>query len=127
MKRWGGSAFDHFPTLRFEARDVSDHANVFDLFRTRVQGEAHEAAVVEIARQLGNYAVDTGRMLRAGGGDMRLVTMGPPPRRIIRADSAIRPNVSSAGDNPVRARVLVEVESKHRSSSRNASATNTLT
>lgn len=41
---------------------------------TKVQGEVHEAAVAEIVGQLRNFAVD-----------MHLVTMGPPPRRIIRA------------------------------------------
>ncbi|KAL8001149.1 hypothetical protein Plhal703r1_c19g0085321 [Plasmopara halstedii] len=108
------SFINRFHSVFIEARYLGDE-RLADLVITKVQGRAHERAVTEIGSQLRNFAVNTGGILAAGGGDMdmRFPTTG---RRVIRRpDSALGPQFSSAGDDPVAPRLFVEVEFSNRS------------
>ncbi|KAL7692919.1 hypothetical protein Plhal304r1_c005g0020291 [Plasmopara halstedii] len=95
--KWLKSSINHFHSVFIEARYLGDES-LADLVITKVQGRAHQRAVTEI-----------------GGGDMdmRFPTTG---RRVIRRpDSALGPQFSSAGDDPVAPRLIVEVEFWNRS------------
>ncbi len=114
MVKWLKSTIDRFPSVFIEARYLGDET-IADLVITKVQGNAHERAVAEVIRQLGNYAVITGAILAAGGGNMDMRFPATRRRIIRRPDTALRPQFSSAGDNPVAPRLIVEVEFSNRS------------
>ncbi|KAL7678781.1 hypothetical protein Plhal304r1_c092g0172231 [Plasmopara halstedii] len=112
--KWLKSSINRFHSVFIEARYLGDE-RFADLVITKVQGRAHQRAVTEIGSQLRNYAVNTGGILATGGGDMnmRFPTTG---RRVIRRpDSALGPQFSSAGDDPVAPRLIVEVKISNRS------------
>ncbi|KAL8001146.1 hypothetical protein Plhal703r1_c19g0085291 [Plasmopara halstedii] len=112
--KWLKSSINRFHSVFIEARYLGDE-RLADLVITKVQGRAHQRAVTEIGRQLGNYAVNTGVILAAGGGDMNIRSPTTGRRVIRRPDSALGPQFSSAGDNPVAPRLIVEVEFSKRS------------
>ncbi|KAL8001173.1 hypothetical protein Plhal703r1_c19g0085561 [Plasmopara halstedii] len=91
--KWLKSSINRFHSVFIEARYLGDE-RLADLVITKVQGRAHQRAVTEIGRQLGNYAVNTGSILAAG---------------------ALGPQFSSAGDDPVAPRLIVEVKFSNRS------------
>jgi hypothetical protein len=105
---------DRFSSVIIEARYLGDET-MADLVITKVQGIAHQRAVAEIIRQLGIYAVNTGGILATGVGNinMRFPTTGI--RIIRRPDTGLCPQFSSAGDDPVVPRLIVEVEFSNRS------------
>jgi hypothetical protein len=112
--KWLKSTIDRFSSVFIEARYLGDETTA-DLVITKVRGNAHAYAVTEIVVQLGNYAVDTGDILATGvwNMNMRFPTTG---RRVIRRpDTALCPEFSSAGDDPVAPRLIVEVEFSNRS------------
>ncbi|KAL7678789.1 hypothetical protein Plhal304r1_c092g0172311 [Plasmopara halstedii] len=112
--KWLKSSINRFHSVFIEARYLEDD-RLTDLVITKVQGRAHERAVTKIGSQFGNYAVNTGVILAAGGGDMnmRFPTTG---RRVIRRPgSALGLQFSSAGDDLVAPRLIVEVEFSNRS------------
>jgi hypothetical protein len=70
---------------------------------------------MEIGRQLRIYAVNTGGILATGVGNMNMRFPTTGIRIIRRPDTGLCPQFSSAGDDPVVPRLLVEVEFSNRS------------
>lgn len=99
--------------MRYED-SANEPPTAFDVFITKVVGEFHERVVAAITTQFGVYAGNTGSILSPGGGNMN-VQIPRTRQHVIREPyQALRPKYSSAGDNPVRPRLIVEVEVKIR-------------
>ncbi|CEG47415.1 uncharacterized protein PHALS_04290 [Plasmopara halstedii] len=69
--KWLKSSINRFHSVFIEVRYLGGE-RLAGLVIKKVQGRAHRRAVTEIGSQLGNYAVNTGGFLAAGGGDMNM-------------------------------------------------------